>query len=301
MAVTIVEVAPRDGLQNEQAQVPTAIKIELIERLVEAGLPAIEMTSFVRADRIPRLADAAEVARGVTRHAGVRYVALAPNVKGVQGAAACGVSEVAVFIGASEAFNQRNVNRSVDESVEDARKVVAEAHACGMNVRGYVSTVAGCPYQGVVEPRAVVSLVERLFELGCREISLGDTIGIGRPSQIVALIEQVAQVADVARLAFHGHDTYGMGVANALAAIDAGVMTIDSSTGGIGGCPFAGAGAKGNVATEDIVYALSGGEHDTGIDVHALCDIAWWMSDFLGHPPVSSVARALMETSGQRP
>jgi len=293
MAVTIVEVSPRDGLQNEAVTVPAEVKIELIERLAGAGLRAIEMTSFVRADRIPQLADATEVARRVRRAEGVRYLALAPNLRGVEAGAECGVGEVAVFIAASEAFNRRNVNRSVAESLADAAAVVAAARSHGMRVRGYVSTVAGCPYQGEVPPDDVVALAGRLVELGCHELSLGDTIGVGRPAQIAGLVTRVAAVADMTRLAFHGHDTYGMGLANALAAIDVGVRTIDASAGGLGGCPFAGPGAKGNLATEDLVYALAGTEHDTGVDLAALCGISQWMAGHLGHPPASAVFRAM--------
>lgn len=293
MAVTIVEVSPRDGLQNERVTVPTAVKIELVERLCRAGIRAVELTSFVRADRIPQLADAGEVARGVRRVAGVRYLALAPNLHGVRAAAGCGVEEVAVFIAASEAFNRRNVNRSVEESLADAAAVVDAARREGMRVRGYVSTVAGCPYQGEVPPADVVALAGRLVELGCHELSLGDTIGVGRPAQVAGLVAAVARVADLSQLAFHGHDTYGMGLANALAAIDAGVRTIDASAGGLGGCPFAGPGAKGNLATEDLVYALAGTEHDTGVDLEALCGISEWMAGRLGHPPASAVVRAM--------
>jgi hydroxymethylglutaryl-CoA lyase len=294
VSVRIVEVGPRDGLQNERETVPTIVKIELVERLVAAGLNTVEITSFVRADRIPQLADAAEVARGVHRAAGVRYLALAPNVRGLRTAIECGIDEVAVFVAVSETFNRHNVNRTVAESLEDARQVVDVAHSNGVRTRAYVSTVAGCPYEGQVAPDSVVALAARLFELGCDELSLGDTIGVGRPAQIAALIERVAAVSDLSQLAFHGHDTYGMGVANALAAIEVGVGAIDSSVGGLGGCPFAGPQAKGNLATEDLVYALQGTPNDTGIDLAALCDISQWMAGYLGHPPASSVARAAM-------
>ena len=269
------------------------MKIELVERLVSAGLTAIEITSFVRADRIPQLADAAEVARGVQRAAGVRYMALAPNVRGLETAL-----RVRHRRGGRHHRRERDLQPAQCQQ-ERVRKPGrrspggrGRSFEWRADVRPDVSTVAGCPYEGQVSVDSVVALAGRLVDLGCDEISLGDTIGVGRPAQIAALIERVAAVSTLSQLAFHGHDTYGMGVANALAAIDAGVGAIDSSVGGLGGCPFAGPQAKGNLATEDLVYALQGTPNDTGIDLEALCDISQWMAGYLGHPPASSVARA---------
>ena len=291
--VKIVEVGPRDGLQSESSPIETSNKIELIRRLHDAGLDRIEVTSFVRADRIPQLADGPAVAEAVVSLPGLRSIALAPNRRGLEAAAAAGVHEVAVFGAASEEFSKRNINRTVDESIAMFAEVAREAIALGLGVRGYVSTVMGCPYQGDVPFDDVKRLVAAFSEMGCCEVSVADTIGVGRPHRVHALFDELADVGDVATMAFHGHDTYGMGLANALAALDAGVPTIDSSVGGLGGCPFAGPKAKGNLATEDLVYALIGSDRDPGIDLDALVDTAWWISDQLGRAPRSSVATAV--------
>lgn len=290
--VTIVEVGPRDGLQNETVTLPATTKVELVQRLHGAGLRAIEVGSFVRPDRIPQLADSAEVVPAVVGLADLRSIVLVPNERGLDSALAAGATEVAVFGAVSEAFSRRNINRSVAESLELFDPVIARARREGCRVRGYVSTVLGCPYQGDVPVADVMSYVARLFELGCDEVSLGDTIGVGTPGQVGELVEAVAKATDLHRLAFHGHDTMGMGVANAVAAIGAGVTTIDASVGGLGGCPFAGPGAKGNVATEDVVYALEGSGVRTGVDLAALVDTARWVTDLLGHEPRSALARA---------
>lgn len=290
--VTVVEVGPRDGLQSESVPIATEHKVELIERLVRCGLERMEITSFVRADRIPQLADGPAVAEAVVSLPGLRPIALAPNRRGLEAAVAAGVGEIAVFGAASEAFSERNINRTVDESVEMFAEVAREAVALGVRVRGYVSTVMGCPYQGDVPVEDVKRLVAAFFDIGCHEVSVADTIGVGTPHRVHELFVELGAIADVDSMAFHGHDTYGMGVANALAALDAGVSTIDSSVGGLGGCPFAGPNAKGNVATEDLVYALRGSGRDTGLDLDGLIDTAWWVTDLLGRAPRSSVATA---------
>lgn len=288
----IVEVGPRDGLQSESTPIASADKIELIRRLHAAGLHRMEVTSFVRADRIPQLADGPTVAEAVVDLPGLRSIALAPNRRGLEAAAAARVSEVAVFGAASEEFSRRNINRSIDESVAMFSEVARGAVELGLGVRGYVSTVAGCPYQGDVPVDDVKRLVAAFYEMGCDEVSVADTIGVGRPQQIHDLFDALADVGDVATMAFHGHDTYGMGLANSLAAVDAGVTTIDSSVGGLGGCPYAGPMAKGNLATEDLLYALGGTDLDPGVDLDAVVDTAWWISDLLGRAPRSSVATA---------
>lgn len=291
--VTIVEVGPRDGLQNEPGVVPAHVKVELIERLVAAGLRAIEVTSFVRPDRIPQLADGDEVAAALALPDDVRAIALAPNSAGLERAVRAGVGEVAVFVAASDEFNRRNVNRTTTEAIEMFRPVAEGARAAGVRVRGYVSTVLGCPYQGEVPLDDVCRVAEALVELGCEEISLGDTIGIGTPSGVRRLIARVREVVPVERLAAHMHDTYGMGLANSLAAIDEGVRVVDSSVGGLGGCPYAGPGARGNLATEDLVYALRDSEYDTGVDLDALVATSWWLARQLGRDPYARVATAL--------
>lgn len=292
--ITIMEVGPRDGLQNESQPVRTAVKQELVERLVNAGTTRMELTSFVRADRIPQLADADVVARHFASTHGLRSVALVPNLRGLDAAIAAGIKEIAVFGTPSETFSQRNINCSVAESLERFRGVADRALEHGVLVRGYVSTVMGCPYEGDVPFEAVTRFVEALFAMGCHEVSVADTIGVGRPERVRALVRQLADAVPVERLAFHGHDTYGMGLANALAALDEGVRTIDTSIGGLGGCPFAGPRAKGNLATEDLVYALDGPHgSSTGLDLAALVDTAWWICAELGRPPASSVAIAM--------
>lgn len=289
--ITIVEVGPRDGLQNEPQPVDAGVKIELIRRLVDAGVANAEITSFVRADLIPQLADADIVARAVTGTRGLRSIALAPNLRGLDAAIEAGVHEIAVFGAASETFSQRNINCTVAESVERFRSVAASAIARGVRVRGYVSTVMGCPYEGVIPLGNVVRLVEAFFDMGCNEVSVADTIGVGTPRRVAELFRLLGASVPMERLAFHGHDTYGTGLANALAAIDVGVRTIDASVGGLGGCPFAGPRARGNLATEDLVYALD--DVNTGIDLERLVDTAWWICGELGRMPASSVAIAL--------
>jgi hydroxymethylglutaryl-CoA lyase len=290
--VTIVEVGARDGLQNEATPVSADVKVEFIERLLGAGVSALEVTSFVRSDRIPQLADAAEVAARIGRRPEARLIALTPNSRGLAGALAAGIEEVAIFAAASEEFSQRNINTSVAGSLEMFRPVAEEATAAGVRLRGYVSMVLGCPYQGDVPLADVVAVTEALFELGCAEVSLGDTIGVGAPGTVRSLISAVAGSCDMERLAFHGHDTYATGLANAFAAVEAGVRTIDCSAGGLGGCPYAGPQARGNVATEDVVYAFEKSGIRTGIDLDAMIATSLWMATHLGHPPRSAVVNA---------
>jgi hydroxymethylglutaryl-CoA lyase len=290
--VRIVEVGPRDGLQNEKTAISTADKITLIDRLSATGLRTIEATSFVSPRWVPQLADAADVFRGIHRVAGVAYPVLVPNEQGYDRARAVGASEVAVFTAASEAFNQRNINASIDESIERFRPVLERANHDGVRVRGYVSTVLGCPYQGDVPVGDVVRVAQRLHALGCYEISLGDTIGIGTPGKARAMLRAVADAVPMPALAVHFHDTYGQALSNLLACLEEGVGVIDSAVSGTGGCPYA-KGASGNVASEDVVYMLHGLGIETGIDLAALADTGRWLAALLGRPNGSKVGQAL--------
>ncbi len=289
--IRLVEVGPRDGLQNERAIVPPATKIELINRLGRTGLKTIEATSFVNPEWIPQMADAEQVYRGIDKRPGVDYPVLVPNLKGYERARAVGADEIAVFTAASEAFNRKNINASIDESIERFEPVLERARADGVRVRGYISTVLGCPYQGEVPVRDVVHVAKRLHDLGCREISLGDTIGVGTPAKARAMLEAVAAEVPMQALAVHFHNTYGQALANILACIEAGVRVVDSSVSGAGGCPYA-RGATGNVASEDVVYMLHGMGLDTGIDLDRLIDVGIWLSGVLSHATSSFVARA---------
>src|SRR6476659_9216428 len=289
--VRIVEVGPRDGLQNEKSVIATADKIALIDRLSATGLRTIEATSFVSPKWVPQLADAGDVFRGIHRSAGVAYPVLVPNEQGYDRARAVGASEVAVFTAASEAFNRKNINASIDESIERFRPVLERARADGVRVRGYVSTVLGCPYQGDVPVADVVRVAQRLHALGCYEVSLGDTIGIGTPGKARAMLRAVADEVPMAALAVHFHDTYGQALANILACLEEGVAVVDSSVSGTGGCPYA-KGASGNVATEDVVYMLHGMGIATGVDLGKLIETGLWLSTQLGRETSSRVARA---------
>ncbi len=291
--VRIVEVGPRDGLQNEPGTVPTAVKIAFIDRLAATGLEVVEATSFVRPDLVPQLADAAEVLTGITPRPGVRYPVLVANDQGLDRALEAGASEIAVFASASEPFSERNLGRSIDDSLERFRVVVRRAKRQDLRVRGYVSMVCGCPYQGEVPIDDVARVTTALFELGCDEVSLGDTIGVGTALQVQELIEVLSRTVLVDRLAVHLHDTYGQGLANTLAAFEAGVRIADTSAGGLGGCPFA-TGATGNLATEDLLYALEGSGVHTGVDLSEVIAVTGWMAEQLGRPPVSRVARAVL-------
>jgi isopropylmalate/homocitrate/citramalate synthase len=291
-AVRLVEVGPRDGLQNEKTPVPTAVKVGLIDLLGAAGFPAIEATAFVSPQWVPQMADAAEVMARIRRRPGVRYPVLTPNLKGFEAALAAKADEVAVFVAASETFSQRNINCSIAESLERARPVFAAALANGVRVRGYISCVLGCPYEGDVDAGRVAEIAAALHAMGAYEVSLGDTIGTGTAGRTQALIERVAGQVPVGRLAGHFHDTYGQALANVYAALQAGVATFDCSVAGLGGCPYA-KGATGNVASEDVVYLLHGLGIATGVDMTKLRVAGRFISRALDRPPVSRVARAL--------
>lgn len=291
--VRIVEVGPRDGLQNEPQPVPTATKIALIERLADCGLTTIEATAFVSPKWVPQMADAAAVMAGIRRRTDVSYPVLVPNEKGLDAALAAQATEVAVFAAASEAFSQKNINCTIRESLERFQPVLARAKEAQVKVRGYVSCVLGCPYQGEVTPAAVAEVAGALFEMGCHEISLGDTIGVGTPEKAKAMIEAVARRVPIKKLAGHFHDTCGMAAANIYASLQSGVNVFDAAVGGLGGCPYA-KGASGNVATEDVVWLLQGLGIDCGVDLNTLVDTAQWISGQLGREPASKVARALI-------
>jgi hydroxymethylglutaryl-CoA lyase len=297
--VWIVEVGARDGLQNEPQFVPTATKLELIDRLGNCGLTTIEATAFVSPKWVPQMADSTEVMHGLKRRAGVSYPVLVPNMKGFESALAAGAREIAVFGAASESFSQKNINCSIAESLDRFRPVVAAAQAANVKVRGYVSCVLGCPYQGTVAPSAVAEVAAALHGMGCYEISLGDTIGVGTPDATRAMIEAVAKRVPIDHLAGHFHDTYGMAIANIAAALEMGVATFDSSVAGLGGCPYA-AGASGNVATEDVVYLLNGLGIGTGVDLAALAETGAWISRQLGRETGSKAALALLAKGGGR-
>ncbi|MET0548210.1 MAG: hydroxymethylglutaryl-CoA lyase [Xanthomonas sp.] len=291
-SVRIVEVGPRDGLQNEKAWVATADKIELIARLGRTGLRSIEATSFVSPKWVPQLADAAEVYAGIAPVPGVDYPVLVPNLQGYERAAAVGVREVAVFTAASEAFNRTNTNAGIDESLARFAPVLERAAADGVKVRGYVSTVLGCPYQGDVPLADVVRVAQRLHAMGCYEISLGDTIGVGTPGKARAMLRAVAAAVPMTALAVHFHDTYGQALANIAACLEEGVRVVDAAVSGAGGCPYA-KGASGNVASEDVVYLLHGNGVETGIDLPALAATGRWLAQKLGRPTGSKVGQAL--------
>ena len=290
--VKIVEVGPRDGLQNEKQAIDTATKVELIARLGASGLKTIEATAFVSPKWVPQMADNAEVMRQITRLNGVTYPVLTPNLKGLEAALATGVTEVAVFAAASEAFSQKNINCSIDESIERFVPVIESAREHGVAVRGYVSTVVGCPYQGDVPPEKVAEVSKALFDLGCYEISLGDTIGVGTPLKVQTMLAEVSKVVPMDKLAGHFHNTYGMAIANICASLQMGMAVFDASVAGLGGCPYA-KGASGNVATEDVVYLLNGLGIDSGVDLTSLVETAVWVSAQLGRAPASNVAKAI--------
>ena len=291
-AVKIVEVGPRDGLQNEPGEVPTAVKLELIERLADAGLRSVEATAFVSPKWVPQMADHSEVLERIRRRPGVSYPVLTPNLKGFEAARAAGATEVAIFGAASEAFSRKNINCSIDESLARFRPLVSEAKKHRIKVRGYVSCVLGCPYAGDVAPERVAAVAGALYDMGCYEVSLGDTIGVGTPGKTKAMLEACARRVPVDRLAGHYHDTYGQALANIYASLEAGVRTFDASVAGLGGCPYA-AGASGNVATEDVVYMLHGLGMDTGVDLERLVATGTWISQVLGRAYGSRAGKAL--------
>ncbi|AYM64336.1 hydroxymethylglutaryl-CoA lyase [Agrobacterium fabrum] len=291
--VKIVEVGARDGLQNESAEVSTAIKIELIERLAAAGLPAVEAGAFVSPRKVPQMAGSKEVFQGIERRPETAYPVLVPNMKGFEAAIEAGVTEIAVFVSASEGFSRHNIGCSRAESLERLRDVAEAAASRNIRMRGYVSCIAGCPYDGAVAPDDVAAMAEALVALGCYEISLGDTIGVGTAGQIRDVIERVATGIPRDQIAMHFHDTYGQGVANVLASLQEGIVVFDSSVAGLGGCPFA-PGASGNVATEDVVYLLQGLGIETGIDLMAVAKTGEWISRHLGRPNAARTGKALL-------
>ena len=291
-AVRLVEVGPRDGLQNEATLVPTEVKVELIERLADAGLPAVEATSFVSPKWVPQMADAADVMARIRRKPGVSYPVLVPNLKGLEAAIAARAEEVAVFGAATESFSRRNINCSIDESLDRFTPVCEQALAAGLRVRGYVSVVLGCPYEGAVAPEAVAHVAKRLHAMGCYEVSLGDTTGMGTPAKAQRMIEAVAKDVPADKLAGHYHDTFGQALANIVASMDLGVATFDCSVAGLGGCPYS-PGATGNVATEDVLYLLDGLGVETGVDMTKLAEAGRFICEALGRPNASRAGRAL--------
>ena len=297
--VKIVEVGPRDGLQNESREVPTEVKLELIERLAAAGLASVEATAFVSPKWVPQMADHTEVLERIRRKPGVSYPVLTPNLKGFEAARAAGATEVAIFGAASEAFSRRNINCSIAESLERFRPVAEAAKTNNVKVRGYVSCVLGCPYEGDVAPTRVADVAGALHDMGCYEVSLGDTIGVGTPGKTKAMLEACARRVPMDRLAGHYHDTYGQALANIYASLELGVRTFDASVAGLGGCPYA-AGASGNVATEDVVYMLHGLGMDTGVDLDQLVEIGRWICAVLQREPSSKVNRAITAKKPQK-
>ncbi|HET9046728.1 MAG TPA: hydroxymethylglutaryl-CoA lyase [Casimicrobiaceae bacterium] len=290
--VRLVDVGPRDGLQNEKGSVPTDVKVALIDMLSDAGFPAIEATAFVSPKWVPQMADAADVMARIARKPGVRYPVLTPNLKGFEAALAARADEVAVFVAASETFSRKNINCSIAESLARAEPVFDAAKANGVRVRGYISCVLGCPYEGEINPRKVAEVAGALFAMGAYEVSLGDTIGTGTAGKTQGLVRHVGEHVPVGALAGHFHDTYGQALANVYAALELGVATFDCSVAGLGGCPYA-KGATGNVASEDVLYLMQGLGIETGVDMTKLRRAGRYISDFLGRPPVSRVARAL--------
>ena len=293
--VTIVEVGPRDGLQNEARRVETADKIAFVDALSAAGLPAIEASAFVSPKWVPQMGDAAEVFSGIGRLPHVRYSALVPNLQGLDRAQAAGVGEVAIFAAASETFSRKNLNQSIDESLTTYRAVCARARELGMRVRGYLSTAFGCPFEGAVPPAKVAELAAALVEMGAFEVAISDTIGVGHAGQVRALLDVVSVRVPLERIALHFHDTRGQALANVMASLAAGVTTYDASAGGLGGCPYA-PGATGNLATEDLVYMLDGLGVETGVNLSALVEASRFIEPLVGHPLPSRYYRAATAT-----
>jgi len=291
--ITIVEVGPRDGLQNEQARVSTADKIAFVDRLSAANLPAIEVSAFVSPKWVPQMADAAEVFRGIVRRPGIRYTALVPNVAGLDRAIAAGVDEIAIFAAATDAFSRKNINQSVDESLAAYKEVCDRARAAQLRVRGYVSTAFGCPYEGDVAPERVADVVQRIAALGVFEVAVSDTIGVAHPGQVPRVLDAVLSVLPAERVALHFHDTRGTALANVLASLPFGIRTFDASAGGLGGCPYA-PGAAGNLATDDLVYMLNGLGADTGVSLDALSEASAFIATKIDHRLPSRYAQAAM-------
>lgn len=297
-SIKVVEVGPRDGLQNEKVTIPTEVKVEFITALGDAGLRIIEAGAFVSPKWVPQMADTAEVYRNIPKDPGVEYPVLVPNAKGLERAIDAGVTSIAIFTAASDTFNQRNINMTIDESIASYVPVAAKARDEGIRVRGYVSTAFGCPYEGEVTPEKVLEVVARLLDLGCYEVSVGDTIGVGTPMQVQGVIGVLLQVVPATRLAMHFHDTRGTALANALAALEMGIATFDASAGGLGGCPYA-PGASGNLATEDLIYMLDGMGLDSGVNLKKLVAASSIIAPYLDHPLPGRYLQAC--TRGQVP
>lgn len=291
--VKIVEVGPRDGLQNEATPVSAIDKIALIEKLANAGVSYIESGSFVSPKWVPQMATSSEVFEKLNRKNGVTYAALTPNMKGFEGAIAVNTDEVAIFGAASESFSQKNINCSIEESLERFEPIMAAAKNTNIKVRGYVSCVLGCPYEGDISPKQVAMVANKLYQMGCYEISLGDTIGVGTPANVIKMIQDVSIYVPIEKLAVHFHDTYGQALTNIFAALQMGIAVVDSAIAGLGGCPYA-KGASGNVATEDVVYMLNGLNIKTGIDFQALLEAGWFISEKLNKTPISKVSTAYL-------
>jgi hydroxymethylglutaryl-CoA lyase len=290
--VTIVEVGPRDGLQNEKVHVSIADKIELVNRLSAANLPVIEVTAFVSPKWVPQMADAAEVCAGIAKRPGTRYTALVPNLAGLERAMSVGVAEIAVFAASTETFSRKNINQSIAESLATFKQVCDRARAAGLRVRGYLSTAFGCPYEGIVAPDTVADVAARLLDLGVFEVAVSDTIGVAHPGQVPWVLEKILARMPVERVALHFHDTRGTALANVLAALPFGVTTFDASAGGLGGCPYA-PGAAGNLATDDLVYMLNGLGIDTGVSLAVLSEASAFIASRLDHPLPSRFAQAM--------
>jgi len=290
--VRIVEVGPRDGLQNEKAHISTADKIRFVDMLSEAGFGWIEVTSFVHPNAVPQMADAEAVLQDIHKRPGTRYVALVPNPRGLARAVAAHLEDLAVFVAATESFSRANINRSIAQSLQDARAVFDGAQAAGAHVRAYVSVAFGCPYEGPVRPEQVRGVAEQLFELGVEEVVLGDTIGVATPRDVARLMDTLVELAPVERWGMHFHDTRGMALANVMSSLERGVRHFDSSAGGLGGCPFAGPSAAGNVATEDLLYLLDGMGIQHGISLDKVLDASRFIVGAVGHPLTSKVYQA---------
>jgi hydroxymethylglutaryl-CoA lyase len=297
--VTIVEVGPRDGLQNEATLITTADKIEFVNRLSAAGLPVIEVSAFVSPKWVPQLADATAVLDGIVRRPGVRYTALVPNLTGLDRALGAGVSEIAIFAAASETFSRRNINQGVDESLAVYREVSSRARTAGLRVRAYLSTAFGCPYEGAVDVAAVTRRTRQLLELGAFEVAVSDTIGVAQPGQVTSVLDALLEKVPVGQIALHFHDTHGTALANVLAALMAGVRTFDASAGGLGGCPFA-PGAAGNLATDDLIYMLNGLGISTGVSLEALSDATAFIASLIEHRLPSRYAQAAASRREQK-
>jgi isopropylmalate/homocitrate/citramalate synthase len=294
--VTVVEVGPRDGLQNEHISVSTADKIELVNRLSAARLPVIEVSAFVSPKWVPQMADAEQVFAGITRSPGTRYSALVPNVAGLERAQRAGVTEVAIFAASSETFSRKNINQGIDESFVTYKEVCGAALAAGLRVRGYLSTAFGCPFEGYVKPETVAALAARLVALGVFEVAISDTIGIAHPGQVPQVLDAVLASVPVAQIALHFHDTRGTALANVLTALPYGIATFDASVGGLGGCPYA-PGAAGNLATDDLIYMLNGLGVETGVSLPTLSEASRFIASRLDHPLPSRYAQAVAGAS----